>query len=171
MTSILCVLWLTVWSAAQAPAANVNQSCSAAEFHQFDFWEGRWDVFGPAGKLAGHNTIASVQGGCALVESWTGADGGTGTSLNFYDRTDRRWHQSWIGSTGGALRLAGGLKGSGMVLAADPVVRPDGTTVVNRITWTPLADGAVRQVWEVSKDGGREWQVVFDGKYVRTPTS
>jgi hypothetical protein len=169
MMSFLFVVGLSAWPAVQAPAATASHPCSAAEFRQFDFWTGRWDVFGPAGKLAGHNTIASVQGGCALAENWTGADGGTGMSLNFYDPADRRWHQSWMGSEGGALRLVGGLKGSAMVLASDPVVRPGGTAVVNRITWTPLADGTVHQLWEVSRDGGRGWQVVFDGKYVRAP--
>ena len=42
-------------------------------------------------------------------------------------------------------------------------------TVAHRITWTPGADGSVRQLWESSADGGTTWSVVFDGRYVRAP--
>jgi hypothetical protein len=39
--------------------------------------------------------------------------------------------------------------------------------VVDRITWIPLEDGRVRQVWEASRDYGNTWQVLFDGTYAR----
>jgi len=35
-----------------------------------------------------------------------------------------------------------------------------------RITWTPAADGNVRQLWEAADDEGA-WSVVFDGRYTR----
>jgi hypothetical protein len=38
---------------------------------------------------------------------------------------------------------------------------------LNRVTWTPNADGSVRQFWELSKDGGKTWSVVFDGRYAK----
>ena len=38
----------------------------------------------------------------------------------------------------------------------------------HRITWTPNDDGTVRQVWNVSTDGGATWKVVFDGTYTRS---
>ena len=38
---------------------------------------------------------------------------------------------------------------------------------VNEITWTPNADGSVRQHWRISADGGKTWTTSFDGKYVR----
>ena len=40
-----------------------------------------------------------------------------------------------------------------------------GGAALQRITWTPLEGGVVRQLWETSKDGGRTWAVVFDGRY------
>ena len=42
-------------------------------------------------------------------------------------------------------------------------------TVQQRITWTPAADGTVRQLWESTSDEGRTWTVLFDGRYVRAP--
>ncbi len=38
----------------------------------------------------------------------------------------------------------------------------DGT---NRMTWTPLDNGYVRQHWEVTSDGGTTWSTAFDGEY------
>ncbi len=32
------------------------------------------------------------------------------------------------------------------------------------ITWTPNADGSVRQHWETSEDG-KTWKTAFDGLY------
>jgi hypothetical protein len=36
-----------------------------------------------------------------------------------------------------------------------------------RITWTPNADGTVRQFWDTSDDDGKTWVVSFDGIYRR----
>ena len=33
------------------------------------------------------------------------------------------------------------------------------------MTWTPLAEGGLRQVWETSTDGGTTWALGFDGTY------
>jgi hypothetical protein len=40
-------------------------------------------------------------------------------------------------------------------------------TLVQRITWTPLPDGGLRQLWETSADAGSTWKTVFDGYYSR----
>jgi hypothetical protein len=52
-----------------------------------------------------------------------------------------------------------------MVLAGERQT-PNGK-VTDRIVWTPLEDGRVRQVWDMSSDGGRSWQLLFDGLYTR----
>ena len=44
---------------------------------------------------------------------------------------------------------------------------PQGNDIINRITWTPLEDGRVRQRWQASGDGGETWTEVFDGYYQR----
>lgn len=142
--------------------------CQSTEARQFDFWIGRWEVFVPDGKKAGDNVIEAIDGGCALIERWSGRGGFTGTSLNSWDAGTKQWRQHWVDNQGGLLRLAGRFEGGSMVLAAsDP--RPDrpGTTRRQRITWTPQADGAVRQLWEQSDDEGATWTVAFDGRYVR----
>jgi hypothetical protein len=151
-----------------ATAQTAPPPCSAPEHRQFDFWIGTWDVYAPDGKLAGHNRIERIEGGCGLQENWTGAAGGTGRSLNAFSTTDRFWHQFWVGSGGGVLDLAGTFSESTMTLRGTS--RPSsGGTVENRVSFTKNADGTVRQLWDVSRDGGKTWTVTFDGKYVRAP--
>jgi hypothetical protein len=42
----------------------------------------------------------------------------------------------------------------------------DGKSTKHRITWTPNADGSVRQLWE-STDAAGQWTTAFDGRYTR----
>ncbi len=137
--------------------------CATPEFRQFDFWVGDWDVEAPASPGAtSRNRISLINDGCTLREEYTTPAGYAGTSLNFYDAARKVWHQTWIDNQGGSLYLDGGRQGRAMVLATtgDP-------QNVQRITWTPLDDGRVRQHWESSADGGKTWSTAFDGYYSR----
>jgi hypothetical protein len=162
-------VWLCATLAwAQGASAPPPRPCSAAEHRQFDFWLGRWDVFTPDGRKAGENVIEAAHGGCVLIERWQGGGGLTGTSLNSWDARARVWRQHWVDNQGGLLQLAGGMDGARMVLASEgPHPRKPGVTLRQRIAWTPLADGAVRQLWEQSEDGGATWSTAFDGRYLK----
>ena len=151
--------------AAQETAPTVaRKPCSAPEHRQFDFWIGEWQVTTPDGATAGSNRIESILDGCALRESWTGAKGGSGNSYNAYDRQSGRWHQTWVDNGGVVLRLDGAFADGRMVLSGE-TRDTSGAPILNRITWQETAPGAVRQLWETSKDGGRTWSVAFDGRY------
>jgi hypothetical protein len=166
MHSIALLLALAAVPAAPAPPPNAP-TCDAPEHRQFDFWVGEWSVVGKkAGKVVGHSRIESALGGCLIVETWTG--GAQSRSLNLYNRDLGAWEQFWVDSQGNRLQLQGGLRDGAMVLETPPL--PDGTAPRrrDRITWTPDAQGRVRQVWTVSVDGG-EWAVQFDGLYSREP--
>ena len=136
-------------------------ACQSAEYRQFDFWLGEWEVFLPTGKKAGDSRIESISAGCALLENWSGNGGFSGKSLNSYDSEDKRWHQSWVDSSGSRLELAGSYADKRMVLASGS------GAAMQRIAWSVNDDGSVRQLWESSVDGGKAWAVQFDGKYVR----
>jgi hypothetical protein len=164
LLSALCAATLLMVS--MGVAAQTPKPCSAPEYRQFDFWVGNWDVFSPDGKLAGHNRIERIEGGCGLQENWTGAGGGTGRSINTYLPADKRWHQFWLGSGGGVLNLAGAFDGQSLTLRGTNTSAA-GVVIQNRISFTPNPDGSVRQLWEISRDEGKTWSVSFDGKYVR----
>lgn len=161
------------WASAQEDAAAAAPSaCATAEYRQFDFWIGEWEV-SANGAPAGTNSIRSVHGGCALMENWqgTGAGGISGSSFNIYDRATGRWHQSWVDASGNLLLLDGGLVEGQMVLGGTRPAQDGAGLVEHRIRWTPNADGTVRQLWEASRDGGDNWTVLFDGLYRKRDAS
>jgi hypothetical protein len=149
--------------AAVAPADTLATACRAAERRQFDFWVGRWTVTDTAGRVVGHSEVTRVAGGCGILEHWMGRRGVGGRSLNGYDPTTRRWSQFWVGEGGLVLHLSGELSGASMVLSGRRTGRHG--ELLDRITWTPLDNGDVRQLWEVSADGGSTWKIAFDGHY------
>mgnify|MGYP000880161639 CR=1 FL=1 len=63
------------------------------------------------------------------------------------------------------LGALGGIQDGKMVLAGNGAAAGGGA-VSHRITWTPNADGSVRQHWE-STDASGKWTTAFDGKYTR----
>jgi hypothetical protein len=153
----------TIPALAQTPAP---KPCASPPEHQFDFWIGDWDVFTPDGKQAGTNRIAPIYG-CVLHEHWK-TPKMEGQSFNRFDPDRGVWHQTWVDSTGGILMIEGGLRDGAMVMSDNTLVGRKDPLVVNEISWSKLADGAVRQHWRVTKDGGRTWTTAFDGKYVRS---
>jgi hypothetical protein len=141
--------------------------CKQASFRQFDFWIGEWAVFDAQGRKLGENRISAVNNGCTLAEHWTNSSGGEGRSYNAYDSITRQWYQFWSDDQGGTLSLSGGLKNGAMVLTGERPSLIDGKPQRQRISWTPLANGNVRQHWETSDDDGASWQTSFDGEYRR----
>jgi hypothetical protein len=153
-------LVLIAWRPADAAAP-----CSEAEHRQFDFWVGEWQVHIKDGSLAGINRIDREFGGCVLHEHYLTGRGYSGESFNIYDSSRKVWHQTWVDSSGLLLTLEGHLVGSNMVLEGKGR-QPDGSENKQRITWSPNADGSVRQLWE-STDPKGQWLVSFDGLYTK----
>jgi hypothetical protein len=171
ITVLMLLIPLALAAQEDAPAAPVTGPCDAAEYRQFDFWIGDWNV--TAGEqVAGTNSIHKVHGGCALQENWQGAGAGgiSGSSFNIYDQATGRWHQTWVDASGTLLQLDGGLVDGSMVLSGKRPAQ-NGGTALHRISWTPNADGSVRQLWEASQDEGGSWSVLFDGLYVKSDPS
>jgi tetratricopeptide (TPR) repeat protein len=140
--------------------------CSAqAEYRQFDFWIGRWDVT-VQGKHVGTNAVEPIANDCALLENWTADKGGAGKSINFYDANTRQWQQTWMGADGGALNLFGKYEDDALRLHGE-TVKPDGSKTLHKLTFFKLPNDQVRQLWEDSSDDGKSWQVVWDGLYTR----
>jgi hypothetical protein len=162
---------LTVAPSLVAQNATRPSACTGSEYSRFDFWVGDWEVHNAAGKLAGTSHIEKILGGCAIQEHWSGAGGGNGTSLNLYDAISRKWHQTYVDNGGLLLQLDGDIAGGRMVLSGTLPAQQGGGTTMERISWMPLAGGAVRQLWERSADGGATWSTVFDGRYSRSSGS
>jgi hypothetical protein len=139
--------------------------CQTAEFRRFDFWLGDWAVLNPAGQKVGDNLVTREQDGCLLVEHWKSARGiESGTSFNYFDIRDKKWHQLYLDNSGNAGAfppMSGDLFGNKMVLISDEKQSP-----VFRWTWYVLAPGKVRQMAEQSDDQQKTWRIVWDSTYV-----
>ncbi len=156
-----------IQSVAAQNAGNRPPPCTAPPYRQFDFWIGDWNVLTPDGKPAGSSRITAILGGCAILEEWTGAGGPSiGRSFNIFDASHKRWHQTWVDNGGTLAQFDGGVTNGAMILEG-PAVGPKGEALLSRMTFTPLLDGRVRQVWANSSDGGKTWTDVFDGFYSR----
>ena len=139
--------------------------CQTAEFRKFDFWIGDWAVQNPAGQKVGNNLVTREQDGCLLVEHWKSGRGiESGTSFNYFDIRDNKWHQLYLDNSGNAGAyppMSGDLVDNKMVLISDEKVSP-----VFRWTWYVLAPGKVRQMAEQSDDQQKTWRIVWDSVYV-----
>jgi hypothetical protein len=142
--------------------------CSAPQNRQFDFWIGEWEVSDSLGRRLGSNRIERILDGCVLYESWSGATGSRGHSLNAFDPGDNKWHQSWYDNEGTVLMLSGGIVNGEMVMEGERQL-PDGSRTSERITWTPNVNGTIRQHWQSSRDRGMRWTTVFSGTYRKRP--
>ena len=164
---LLTVVLLAIASGAQADPSPTQTppppACVAPEFRQFDFWLGHWKVTNPKGVQVGTSEITRVSEGCAVREQWQSAKGQGGTSINYYDSANQQWHQDWVGGDGTILHLYGGLKDGVMVLSGE--AKSSKGPYLNRISYTPLPEGKVKQEWSISVDGGKTWQTSFLGTY------
>ena len=140
--------------------------CKAGAYRQFDFWIGDWDVQSPTGQPLGSNLVTNEQDGCLLIEHWHSGRGvESGTSFNYYDIHDKKWHQLYIDNLGDAESyppLTGELRDGKMVLLTE--VKDN---AVSRWTWYLMSPGHVRQMAEQSSDGGKTWQTTWDSVYVK----
>ncbi len=153
-----------------APAPSPGP-CAAPERRQFDFWLGNWRVVDAAGAFQGTNDVTGEFGSCVIQEHWRGSDGSRGSSFNTYVPGAKRWQQTWVDSHGLTLQLYGGMHDGSMVLSGPRTTRAG--IVIDRIVWTPLSDGRVRQHWQEAGASEKRWREIFDGYYsrVKTPAS
>ena len=139
--------------------------CQGAEFRQFDFWIGDWSVHNPAGQKVGDNLITREQDGCLLVEHWKSGRGvESGTSFNYFDIRDKKFHQIYFDNSGNAGAyppMAGSVVDSKMVMISDEKASP-----VFRWTWYVISPGKVRQMAEQSDDQQKTWRVIWDSTYI-----
>lgn len=142
----------------------VNPCKASPEFRQFDFWIGEWDAKNAQGVTVGSSSIQLILGQCVIFENWS-TPVSSGKSFNIFDATDKKWHQTWVSDKGVLTRYVGGLVDGKMILDSEAMV--NGKKTINRMTFSKLADGSVRQHGETSADEGKTWTTSFDFTYVR----
>lgn len=160
----------TAQEPATEPAAAAPSICEmAGHFSDFDFWVGEWNVYSNDGEktLQGSNSITRQHKNCLLVERWTSAQGGDGSSMNYYDPVEDQWRQLWVAG-GYSIDYTGGLDDNGsMVMKGKINYYQTGKSFKFRGTWTSRPDGSVRQLFEQFDPQKEAWATWFDGLYER----
>ncbi len=147
----------------QQPAPLVQSACTAPEYRAFDFWIGEWDVYSNGGSTRiATSSIEAMFMGCAIRETWKPLKGGGGGSFSHYDKERGHWRQMWVDSSGMRVDFDGGPAEGQMVLTG-PASGDKGK--LTRMTFTPHADGSIRQHGEQSADQGGSWATSFDFIY------
>jgi tetratricopeptide (TPR) repeat protein len=139
--------------------------CQAAEYRQFDFWVGEWDVVTTEGhNPAGSSSVQLILDQCALLENWTG--GGTGKSLNHYDTRLKKWIQDWVDGQSNGIHFEGGLENGVMSYFADSA-DAQGKPLRRHMQFVRIDADHVRQFSQGSGDGGKTWTPEYDFLYIR----
>jgi hypothetical protein len=162
-----------ITSAAVATVPTSPASCTAKHFHALDFWLGRWTVTTAQGQS--ESEISLLPGGCLIREDYRTPVGYAGSSLNFIDPADQKWHQIWVDNTGTVIRYLGSQEGVEMVFVG-VAVDAQGQRTHSRMRFSPKSDGSVVQIMQ---SGGTVdslenvakkvvWKTIFRGVYKKT---
>lgn len=135
---------------------------------EFDFWIGEWNVYQTGTQnLAGQSVIQKISGGCALLENWK-SQVSEGKSLNFVDDSTGKWKQVWVGSyPNGKQDFVNGRYQDGVMQFDFYTKDAQGKPVLGRFRFFNQGADQVRQLSEVSSDGGKTWTTNYDFTYLR----
>jgi hypothetical protein len=168
--AVLGVLLIGQATAAAPVVSTPSSACSAAEYHQMDFWIGDWDTFEsdtPGGASVARAHVDPIAQGCAIHELYEQTDGLIGDSILSYDPARKRWQQTWVTNRGSIMLISGTFKDGAMVLEGESHLK-DGKSVMQRITWKSQ-DNGVRESAVLSKDQGKTWTPAFDVVFLKHP--
>jgi len=134
-------------------------SCSAPEYHQFDFWAGDWDAFDRdnPNTVVARTHVDSILDGCVLHEDYLDTGGHHGESFSIYDGSRKVWHQSWVTNRGELLVIEGKFQSGKMVLSGVDHKKK----ALVRGVWAPVEEG-VRETAVTSTNNGKTWKPWFD---------
>ena len=139
---------------------------------EFDFWVGEWDVYVTGTtNLAGQSKIEKASGECMILENWAAVGSpNNGKSMNFINPQNKKWEQVWVGSGGPPNHVGrfynGEYRDNAMRFDFEQT-SPTGQKLTGRFTFFNQGPDQVRQLNEVSSDGGTTWSVNYDLTYKR----
>jgi tetratricopeptide (TPR) repeat protein len=152
-------------AAAKLAAEPCKDAQANPQYRQLDFWVGEWDVFAGKQKV-GESSVQLILKDCVVFENWRGGQGGDGKSFNKYNNVTKQWEQFWVSDSGTTNYFKGSLADGSMRYTLE-MPGPSGAMFTRHLTFTPLAEGKVRQLSERSGDGGKTWVTEYDFVYVK----
>lgn len=160
-------LWM-LFASVEVYAQQNPQPCrSQPEYRQFDFWVGEWEVRDENGQILGSSKVELILDGCVIFENWISARSGyMGKSFNYYNRLTGKWQQKWIDNRGVPIEFEGEYNAEIKALMFEGVTRDSsGNRILYQLNFYNKNYRQVRQLWKKSTDGGKSWEIIFDGYY------
>lgn len=143
--------------------------CAGAESRQFDFWLGEWDVSpGQSTVVVAESVIAAHDQGCVILENWRPFRNAHGHSINSYDATDGKWHQTWVDASGTRTEYSGSVDAEG-VMRLDNLSppRPGAPQGRQRMNLQRIDADTVRQWGEAYDEAQQSWNTTWAFTYRR----
>lgn len=156
-----------------AVASQSKLPCSYPKFRQFDFWIGEWEVFGKNNNKAGDSKISVILDSCVILEEWTSASlqqglRYAGKSFNSFNKKTKQWQQTWVDNTGATTEyLTGKFENNAIIFTTNPFAFSKDTLAIRKLSFFNVEPNKIRQLGEISKDGGATWLTEFDLEYRR----
>ena len=147
------------------PQPKMPPKCTTPNHAAFDYWVGEWIVADTTGKDVAESSITKLADGCAVHEQWRPKQGPPGTSMNWFETTDKQWHQVWVSGATPSTLFVGGAPDGTMAMST---LGPDPTGHWARMSWVKRPGGVVRQTFDISTDG-KVWMAAFVGDYRPKP--
>jgi hypothetical protein len=165
---LVVILLLAINSLSAQQPLPVRPCASDPVYRFFDFWIGEWEAFGPKGK-GGDSKISVILDSCVILEEWTSMQQGyAGKSFNTYNKATKMWQQTWVDNKGGMTEYNNSVwEKDKMIVTTDNRQLPNGSWLIQRMSFTKLSEDRVRQHGENSTDGGKTWTTTFDLEYRR----
>ncbi|HEX5708064.1 MAG TPA: tetratricopeptide repeat protein [Pyrinomonadaceae bacterium] len=151
-----------------------TQPCTTRpQFRQLDFWVGEWELRDAQGQKIGESVVKIDVGDCVVSETTSvtppllsGQVAYTVRSMSMFVPRRNRWHFRSFDSLGQMIELSGEYSDGALRLTGENIYQ-DGRRNLDRVTFSQVAPGRVRQLWEQSSDGGENWRVLLDGHFVK----
>jgi hypothetical protein len=169
---VTCLVGFGSICVAQNGSAPSTNPCAAKQQQELDFWLCEWDLTWPGANPGevqrGTNSIRRVLEGCVIEENFSGGDEMPlrGKSVSVFDTRARKWKQTWVDNQGAYLDFVGEVIDGQMILGRE-VTRPDGSKSLQRMVFKNISKEQFDWSWEASKNGGKNWQVVWPIHYRR----
>lgn len=168
--TVLAIFTCASRANAQQTSPAVIAQCAGPEspWRDFDFFVGEWAVFDPdSGQKYGDNNLTLSESGCLIMGRWINVNGGTGSSMNFYDPLQNKWRQLWQ-SAPAFVDQSGSLDNEGrMQMDGRIFYHRSGISAQFRGTWTPInPDRFLQEFWQYDS-ASEQWNLWFRGEYRR----
>lgn len=178
---------MTMLTSCATQVAQTPQHCAGAQFREFDFWLGEWEIAQQIRATDGEwlsapaqTSVAASADGCVVIEHWSGEveffwEGMSaperiwGFSVRRFDPVANSWSIYWMDQRRPEFEApyVGGFTGGEGAFYRE-VEAPDGARTL-RITFAQVAEGGVDWELAVSADHGASWTPLWRMAMRRPP--